>query len=360
MQEDKKTVLVAMSGGVDSSVAAYLMKKENYNVIGVTLKTWEFNDSKQKKSGCCSLETIHRAQYVADQLGINHFVLDFTEIFNKTVIKDFISEYLSGRTPNPCVKCNKYIKWGVLLEKAESLGADFLVTGHYAKIKKLSNGRYTISVSEDKQKDQSYFLWILSQIALSKSLFPIGNYTKNEIRQIAKEVGLKSADTPDSQEICFIPDNDYSNFLLSKIENKNLEGDIIFRGKVIGKHKGYPFYTIGQRRGLNLSLGFPVYVKKIDAENNIIYVDEEKNILTKEFFVNQLNFLLVDKLVNSVDVIVKVRYKDSGTQAIIEQTEQDLIKVILKNPKKSVTPGQSAVFYVGEDILCGGIIKEIS
>lgn len=357
MNERLKTVLVAMSGGVDSSVAAYLMKERGFNVIGVTLKTWEYNDAHQKKSGCCSLEIINRAQYIAEQLGIKHYIFDFTEIFNKSVIDNFISEYLSGRTPNPCVVCNKYIKWGALLDKANELGADFLVTGHYARIKKLNNDRLTISISKDKQKDQSYFLWILSQEALNKTLLPIGDYTKDEIRKLASDLSLKSANTPDSQEICFIPENNYPNFLQSRISDKNMEGDIVFRGKIVGKHRGYPFYTIGQRRGLNLSLGFPVYVKRIDAKNNIIYVDNVEGLFSNEFLVGNLNFLSVSNLVSPTEVIVKVRYKDSGTPAIIEQIEENLIKVFLKTPKKSITPGQSAVFYNGSDILCGGIIN---
>lgn len=356
MNDKRKTVLVAMSGGVDSSVAAYLMKDKGYNVIGVTLKTWEYYDAHIKKSGCCSLETINRAQYIAQQLGIKHYVFDFTEIFSKYVIENFISEYLSGRTPNPCVVCNKYIKWGVLLDKANELGVDFLVTGHYAKIKRLNNGRLTISVSRDKHKDQSYFLWILSQEALNKSLFPVGDYTKEEIRKIANNLGLKSANTPDSQEICFIPENDYPNFLQLRIGDKNMEGDIIYKNKVVGKHRGYPFYTIGQRRGLNLSLGIPVYVKKIDAKNNIIYVDDVEGLFTKEFLVGNLNFLSVSNLDSPAEVIVKVRYKDSGTPAIVERIGENLVKVLLKTPKRSITPGQSAVFYIDDYILCGGII----
>jgi len=356
MKDKRKTVVVAMSGGVDSSIAAYMMKKNNYNVIGITLKLWDYKNFEVEKISCCSTESISRAQKVAEQLGIKHYIFDFSEAFNNTVINNFISEYLAGRTPNPCVICNKYIKWGLLFDKAKSLGADFLITGHYARIKKLENNRLTVSLSKDKLKDQSYFLWVLSQEALSKSVFPLGDFTKVEIRKIAKDLNLKSAKIPDSQEICFIPDNDYPKFLISKIGNKINEGDIVYKDKLVGKHKGYPFYTIGQRRGLNLSLGKPVYVRKIDPKNNIIYVDDEKNLYTKEFLVNCINFLSVDTLSSNCDVSVKVRYKDLGTPALIEQIGEDEIKVILKTPKKSVTPGQSAVFYIDDYLLCGGVI----
>lgn len=357
----KKTVLVAMSGGVDSSVAAYLLKEEGYNLIGVTMKTWGYDDIPEKDSGCCSLETIYSARNVANQLGFSHYTMDFTGKFNEVVISNFIEEYLKGRTPNPCVLCNKAIKWGALLEKAESLGADYIATGHYSKI--LNNGsRYYISTAEDKSKDQSYALWRVSQYALSKTLFPLGGLLKTKVRDIARELGLKPADTPDSQEICFVPNDDYRQLIDIRLPelNRNIAGgDIIYHDKVIGKHKGYINYTIGQRRGLNISLGKPVYVSKIDAEQNVIYVDDENGLYNSEMLCAEINLQKTEKLGSPVHARVKIRYKDTGDMAIIEQINDNEIKVTFDKPKKSITPGQSAVFYDGYDVIGGGIIQTI-
>lgn len=353
----QKTVLVAMSGGVDSSVAALLLKKQGYNLIGVTMKTWGYDDIPEKDSGCCSLETIYSARNVASQLDFPHYTMDFTDKFNEIVITDFIDEYLKGRTPNPCVLCNKAIKWGALLEKAEELGADYLATGHYANIVK--NNRFCISKAVDMNKDQSYALWQVSQHALSKTLFPLGGYKKPEIREIARELGLKPADTPDSQEICFVPNDDYRQLIqirMPEMKNAIIGGDIIYKDKPIGKHKGYINYTIGQRRGLNLSLGKPVYVSKIDADSNIVYVDDESELYTSEFTCSKINLQKYAEISSPIKAIVKIRYKDPGSPAVIEQIDKDRIKVIFKEPKKAVTPGQSAVFYDGSDLIGGGII----
>jgi tRNA-specific 2-thiouridylase len=358
-----KTVLIAMSGGVDSSVAAFLLKKQGFNLIGVTMKTWGYNDIPQKDSGCCSLEAIYNARNVAAQLGFNHYTLDFTEKFNEIVISNFIDEYLSGRTPNPCVLCNKSIKWGALLEKAESLGADFIATGHYAKILYDSeSGRYYVSESEDKNKDQSYALWRVSQYALSKTILPLSNFHKALIREIAKELGLKPAETPDSQEICFVPNNNYRELLkirVPDIETKYGSGDIIYHNKKVGTHKGFAFYTIGQRRGLNISLGKPVYISKIDAEKNIVYVDDEEGIYSKSFTAKEINLMKYSEILSPLRVNVKIRYKDEGSLATIEQLGKDKIRVTFENPKKAVTPGQSAVFYEGYNVIGGGIIDEV-
>jgi tRNA-uridine 2-sulfurtransferase len=356
-----KVVLVAMSGGVDSSVAAYLLKEQGYSLIGVTMKTWGFDDFPEKDSGCCSLETIYNARNVATQLGFNHYTIDFTERFNDIVITDFISEYLRGRTPNPCVLCNKEIKWGALLEKAKELGADYIATGHYAKI--LNDSRYFISVSNDLQKDQSYALWQVTQEGLGKTLFPLGDYTKPEIRKIAKKLGLKSAETPDSQEICFVPNDDYRqliNIRLPELEKKIKGGDIVYHNKKIGKHNGYINYTIGQRRGLNIAIGKPVYVSKIDAESNVVYVDDEEGLMHRSFTAVKINLQKFGKISEPMEAKVKIRYKDEGSTAIIEQTSDDEIMVTFNAPKRSITPGQSAVFYDGNDLIGGGIIDSIS
>jgi tRNA-specific 2-thiouridylase len=287
--------------------------------------------------------------------------MDFTDKFNEIVISNFIGEYVKGHTPNPCVLCNKAIKWGALLEKAESLGADYIATGHYAVIN--HNNRYFVSAAEDKTKDQSYALWRVSQYALGKTLFPLGGYTKKMVREIAKELGLKPAETPDSQEICFVPNDDYRQLIdirLPELNKKLAGGNVIYKDKVIGKHKGYINYTIGQRRGLNLALGKPVYVSKIDPDANLVYVDDEEMLYNREFTCNEINLQKIEKLDSPVKAKVKIRYKDKGDPAIIEQVNNDEIKVTFNEPKKSITPGQSAVFYDGEDVIGGGIIQTIS
>lgn len=358
----KKTVLVAMSGGVDSAVAAFLLKEQGYNLIGVTMKTWGYDDIPEKDSGCCSLETIYSARNVASQLGFSHYTMDFTDKFNKVVISNFIEEYLKGHTPNPCVLCNKAIKWGALLEKAESLGADYIATGHYAKIN-FTDGRYFVSAAVDKTKDQSYALWQVSQYALAKTLFPLGGFTKTNIREIARDLGLKPADIPDSQEICFVPNDDYRqliNIRLPELNKKISGGKIIYNDKVIGQHKGYINYTIGQRRGLNLSLGKPVYVSRIDADENVIYVDDEDKLYTSTFTCNKVNLQKLGSINSPIKTKVKIRYKDTGSMATIERIDEDELKVTFEVPKKSITPGQSAVFYDGDDLIGGGIIQSIS
>ncbi len=356
-----KTIVIAMSGGVDSSVAAALLKEEGYNLIGITMKTWGYDDIPEKDSGCCSLETIYSARNVAQNLGFNHYTLDFTEKFNEVVISNFISEYLKGNTPNPCVLCNKSIKWGALLEKAESLGADYIATGHYAKVNLNENsGRYYVSVAEDRKKDQSYALWRVSQYALGKTLFPLGKYDKTEIRKLAREMGLKPADTPDSQEICFVPNDNYRDLI--ELRNPGLNeklqgGDLIFNDKKIGEHKGYPYYTIGQRRGLNVAVGKRLYVSKIDADKNLVFVDEVESLYSKEFDTCEINLMLIDKIDKPMKVKVKIRYNDIGHEAVIEQSDTDKIRVVFEQPQKAITPGQSAVFYEGDDVIGGGIIS---
>ncbi|MCC6864937.1 MAG: tRNA 2-thiouridine(34) synthase MnmA [Ignavibacteria bacterium] len=360
-KKSKKTVLVAMSGGVDSSVAAYMLKKQGYSLIGVTMKTWGYDDIPERDSGCCSLETIYSARNAALQLGFPHYTMDFTGKFNETVINNFIEEYIKGNTPNPCVLCNKVIKWGVLLDKAIELGADYIATGHYAKAYS-KNERHYISKANDLSKDQSYALWQLSQFAISKTLFPLGDFKKSEIREIASELGLKSANIPDSQEICFVPNDDYRKLIqlrMPELKHAIEGGDIIYHNKKIGRHKGYINYTIGQRRGLEISLGKPVYVSKIDAENNLIYVDDEKGLFHYGFTCKEINLQKTAKINKPMEATVKIRYKDPGSPALIEQINDDLIKTEFKYPKKAITPGQSAVFYDGDDVIGGGIIQQI-
>jgi tRNA-uridine 2-sulfurtransferase len=358
-----KTVVIAMSGGVDSSVAAALLKDEGYNLIGITMKTWGYDDFPEKDSGCCSLETIYSARNVAQKLGFNHYTLDFTEKFNEVVINNFISEYLKGNTPNPCVLCNKSIKWGALLEKAESLGADFIATGHYSKINFDENKkRYFVSVAKDKNKDQSYALWRVSQYALSKTIFPLSDYTKAETRSIAAELGLKPANTPDSQEICFVPNNNYRELL--EIRNPGMNeklsgGDLIYKEKKIGSHKGYPYYTIGQRRGLNVSMGKRLYVSKVDPEENVVYIDDESKLYNSEFIAKEINLMMTDKISDKIKAKVKIRYNDEGNDATIEPVDEQHLKIKFDVSQKAITPGQSAVFYLDENVLGGGIIDSV-
>ncbi len=360
---NNNTVVVAMSGGVDSAVAAVLLKEQGYNLIGVTMKTWGYDDIPEKDSGCCSLETIYSARNVANSLGFPHYTIDFTEKFNEIVISNFIEEYLKGHTPNPCVLCNKAIKWGALLEKAESLGAGYIATGHYAKIiHDETSKRFYVTSSADKNKDQSYALWRVSQYALSRTLFPLSGYTKPQIREIAKKLNLKPAETPDSQEICFVPNDNYRELLQIRMPNLQREfsgGDIIYHDEKVGTHKGYPYYTIGQRRGLNIALGKPVYVSKIDAKNNVIVIDDEEGLYNTSFIAKDINLMKYEKIDKPMTAKVKIRYKDKGDDALIEQIDNNRIKVTFNSQKKSITPGQSAVFYEAEDIIGGGIIDEI-
>ena len=352
-----KTVVVAMSGGVDSSVAAALLKEQGYDLIGITMKTWGFDDFPEKDSGCCSLETIYSAKNVAHNLGFPHYTLDFTEKFNDIVIKNFISEYLKGNTPNPCVLCNKAIKWGALLEKAESLGADYIATGHYAKLN--FNERYKrfiVSAAIDSQKDQSYALWRVSQYALSKTLFPLSNYTKSEIRNIARGMGLKPADTPDSQEICFVPNDDYRELIqirLPELNEKLSGGDIIYHDKKIGTHKGYPYYTIGQRHGLNIG-GHPgsIFIIATDIESNTIYVGEgsdhpglyRKGLMIKNSDVHWIRRDLTMKEGESREYLVRIRYRQPLQKATLYQRAEGLF-IIFEKPQRSITPGQFAAWY---------------
>ena len=359
---EKNKVAVAMSGGVDSSVCAYLLKEQGYEVIGITMQI--FNDasckSKTKEDGC-STEAVQDARLVAKNLGIPHYVVNLKHCFNEKVIKYFISEYLSGKTPNPCIVCNKYLKFTELLREAFKLDAFYLATGHYARVEYDDiTERFVLRKSVDSSKDQSYVLYGLTQQQLAHVLFPLGSYTKKEIRQIAQKIGLSVSDKPDSQEICFI-DTNYRDFIYKKAPDKIKEGPFIdTNGKVIGKHKGIPFYTIGQRKGLGISAGKPLYVVDIDAENNAIVLGDEKDLYTKEFAASQTNWVSIDAPCEKFSANVKIRYNFIEKPAEIIPLNGDTVKVIFENPQKAVTPGQSAVFYKGDVVLGGGVIQRQS
>jgi tRNA-specific 2-thiouridylase len=362
---EKKRVIVAMSGGVDSSVAAALLHNEGYDVIGITMKTWGFMEvggAPKHESGCCSLDAIYDAKNVANSFGFPHYTVDFTGAFEEAVIDNFVDEYLHGRTPNPCVVCNRKIKWEELLKKADSLDAQFVATGHYAKILFDENtGRYSIQNSKDNRKDQSYALWGLTQESLSRTLLPLGKYSKPEIRKLAEEFGLKTANKPDSQEICFVADNNYERFLQERIPDviDNLEkGEMVYKGEKINEHKGLPFYTVGQRKGLGVAIGKPIYVKKIDHKNNRIEVGDKKDLLETVLEADDINYLAVEKLNPGQTVYAKIRYSDKAAEAEINHADENLLRLTFKEPKSAITPGQSVVVY-NEDgvVLLGGVIK---
>jgi tRNA-uridine 2-sulfurtransferase len=356
-------VLMAMSGGLDSSVAAIMLHKQGYEIVGITMKTWEYSqNSSAKETGCCSLDSINDARNVAVSLGFPHYVLDLREEFNKFIVSDFIQEYLKGRTPNPCVLCNTHIKWSALLKRADELGCNYIATGHYVQIKE-ENSRFILSKAVDEKKDQSYVLWGLQQEQLKRTLFPLGQYTKTKIREMAKEFGFEDiAKKRESYEICFIPDDDYRRFLKEKMPEleKTVDGGdfIDINGKILGKHKGYPFYTIGQRKGLNIALGHPMYVKEIIAKSNTVVLGEKKDVMSDGFYISGFNFVKYPKIPSDgMNALVKVRYKDKGAKAKLFPLDNGLIKVEMEIPVSAVTPGQSAVAFENNDMIGGGFIE---
>lgn len=352
-----------MSGGIDSSVAAVLLHEEGYEVVGMTMKTWDYASSggNKKETGCCSLDSINDARNIAVQLGFPHYIIDIRDEFGDYVINHFTDEYLAGRTPNPCVLCNTHIKWDALLRRADQLGCDFIATGHYANIRE-ENGRYVISKGLDENKDQSYALWGISQKSLSRTIFPLGKLHKSEIRQMALDRGFTElVNKPESYEICFIPDNDYRGFLKRRVEGleeRVAGGDFVLEdGTVVGKHEGYPFYTIGQRKGLGVALGFPAYVTRIEKDTNQVVLGNYDELAKNAMTVGKLSMSKYENLIDRpLHTVTKVRYNDPGTEAIIEQ-EGDKIKVHFLSGVHAIAPGQAAVFYEGEDVVGGGWIE---
>jgi len=356
-------VLVAMSGGIDSSVAAVMLHEQGYEVVGMTMKTWDYASSgaSKKETGCCSLDSINDARNIAVQLGFPHYIIDIREEFGDFVINHFTDEYLAGRTPNPCVLCNTHIKWDALLRRADQLGCEFIATGHYANIRQ-ENGRYVISKGLDEHKDQSYALWGISQESLARTIFPLGKLRKSEIRQMATNRGFTElVNKPESYEICFIPDNDYRSFLKRRVdglEEQVAGGEFVLEdGTVVGKHEGYPFYTIGQRKGLGIALGFPAYVTRIEKEQNRVILGNYEELAKNAMTVGKLNMGKYSNLLDQpIPTVTKVRYNDTGTEAIIEQ-EGDKMKVHFLRGVHAIAPGQAAVFYEGDDVVGGGWIE---
>lgn len=355
-------VLVAMSGGIDSSVAAVMLHEQGYEVIGMTMKTWDYasSGSSKKETGCCSLDSINDARNIAVNLGFPHYILDIREEFGDFVINHFTDEYLAGRTPNPCVLCNTHIKWDALLRRADKLDCEFIATGHYANLRK-ENDRYVISKGVDENKDQSYALWGISQESLSRTMYPLGHLKKTEIRQMALERGFHElVNKSESYEICFVPDNDYRGFLKRRIEGleeKVAGGEFVLEdGSVVGKHEGYPFYTVGQRKGLGIALGYPVYVTEIQKDDNRVVLGTFDELSRNGMYVRNLNLSKYKDLNGQrLDTITKVRYNDPGTPAVIEQVG-DTMKVYFGKGVYAIAPGQAAVFYEENDVIGGGWI----
>jgi tRNA-specific 2-thiouridylase len=360
----KGKVLVAMSGGIDSTVTALMLHEQGYEVVGITMKTWDYATSgggnSKKETGCCNVDSFNDARMAAVQHGFPHYILDIRSEFGDAVIENFVDEYLAGRTPNPCVMCNTHIKWRALLKRADALDCEFIATGHYGNIHQHTNGRYYISKGVDETKDQSYVLWGLQQDLLARTMLPLGKYRKTEIRQMAADFGYPElAKKAESYEICFVPDNDYRGFLKRRVEGleEKVSGGwfVDKEGKKLGMHNGYPFYTIGQRKGL-IAMGHPVYVTHIDPDKNTVTLGDEEDLNRSEMTVAKINWLKYDGITDGMEAITKIRYKDRGALSNL-YTASNGICVKFYEEVKGIAPGQSAVFYEGDDVIGGGIIQ---
>lgn len=358
----KQKVVVGMSGGVDSSVAAYLLQEQGYEVIGVTMQVWQDEEYQlqAQQGGCCGLSAVEDARRVAQVLGIPYYVMNFKREFKENVMDYFVEEYLRGRTPNPCIACNRYVKWESLLRRSLELGADYIATGHYARVDRLNNGRYAIKNSVTAQKDQTYALYNLTQEQLAHTLMPVGEYTKEEIRQIALRQGLPVAHKPDSQEICFIPDDDYAAFIDREAADRvPPPGNFVTEdGRVLGRHKGITHYTVGQRRGLELAMGRRVFVTRIRPQTNEVVVGDNEDTFTRQVLCNQVNYMAVEDLAEPKRVMAKIRYNHGGAPCVIEKQPDGKVLCSFEQPVRASTPGQAVVFYEGEYVLGGGTILE--
>ena len=355
----KKKVVVGMSGGVDSSVAAWLLLQKGYDVMGVTMQIWqdEVPEQVEENGGCCGLSAVDDARRVASRLEIPYYVMNFKQDFKENVIDYFMDEYLKGHTPNPCIACNRYVKWESLLKRSMDIGADYIATGHYARIEKLPNGRYALRKSATSAKDQTYALYNLTQEQLSKTLMPVGEYTKDQIRAFAEELGLPVAHKPDSQEICFVPDGDYATFIEENADTPIRQGNFVTPdGKILGKHKGIIHYTVGQRKGLGLALGYPAFVLEIRPETDEVVIGTCEESLTHTLRANELNFMSVEDITEPIRVFAKIRYNHKGAWCTVEKTGEDEITCTFDEPIRAVTPGQAVVLYDGEYVLGGGTI----
>lgn len=355
-----KKVVVGMSGGVDSSVAAWLLKEQGYDVIGVTMQIWQDEDTgiQEMEGGCCGLSAVDDARRVAMDLGIPYYVMNFKKEFKNQVIDYFVQEYMEGRTPNPCIACNRYVKWESLLHRSLAIGADLIATGHYARIQELPGGRFALRQSVTAAKDQTYALYNLTQEQLKRTLMPVGSYHKEEIRDLAKKLGLPVAHKPDSQEICFIPDHDYAAFIEEYTGKTLPEGNFVDReGNILGRHKGISHYTVGQRKGLNLSMGHPVFVTAIRPETNEVVIGENEDVFTDVVRCRKLNWMAFDGLHGEErEVWAKIRYSHKGAPCRIREIGEDLVECRFAEPVRAATPGQAVVFYTGDYVAGGGTI----
>lgn len=356
-------VLVAMSGGIDSTVTAMMLHEEGYEVIGITMKTWDYANSggNRKETGCCSLDSINDARQVAVNMGFHHFIVDIREEFGDYVIDNFVDEYMAGRTPNPCVLCNTHIKWNALLKRADALDCEFIATGHYAQIREREGRKYIVK-SADEHKDQSYVLWGLSQECLHRSRFPLGHLTKPQVRQIALDMGYEElSKKAESYEICFVPDNDYRGFLKRRLPDleEKVKGGIFLnaQGEVLGQHEGYPFFTVGQRKGLGIAFGQPMFVTEIRPESNAVVLGTIDELVRNGMKVVGVNAMKYAQIPDGLEVVTKIRYKDAGALSrITGHDHKNDVAVEFYANVRGVAPGQSAVFYEGDEVVGGGMI----